>query len=125
MTNENLPLRLRAGTIADAALLSRLIIAAFSACETRLDPPSSALKETPEAIREKLATHGAAIAESDGKAVGCVLFTPEDANALYIGRLAVDPAWRRRRVARALIALPKQRRAVAAATRSASRCASR
>jgi predicted N-acetyltransferase YhbS len=95
---------LREATAADAKLLSRLIIGAFSTYEVRLDPPSSALKETPEAIREKLTTHGAAIAESDGKAIGCVLFTPEEESILYVGRLAVDPEWRRRGVARALIA---------------------
>jgi N-acetylglutamate synthase-like GNAT family acetyltransferase len=98
------PIRLRGATVADAALLSPLIIGAFSTYEERLDPPSSALKETPEAIHTKLATYGAAIAESEGKAVGCVLFAPEDATVLYIGRLAVDPAWRRRGVVRALIA---------------------
>jgi predicted N-acetyltransferase YhbS len=102
MTNE--AFRLRAATAADAALLSRLIIGAFSGYEGRLDPPSSALKETSDAIRAKLATHGAAIAESDGKPVGCVLFTPEEGSVLYVGRLAVDPVWRRRGVARALIA---------------------
>jgi predicted N-acetyltransferase YhbS len=102
MTNETLCLR--AATVEDAELLSRLIVGAFSTYAVRLDPPSSALRETPQAIREKLATHGAAIAESGGHAVGCVLFTPEADSVLYVGRLAVDPAWRRRGVARALIA---------------------
>jgi GNAT superfamily N-acetyltransferase len=95
--------RLRAATAADADQLSQLIIAAFSSYEIRLDPPSSALTETPEAIRAKFPTHGAAIAESGRAGIGCVLFTPEE-SALYVGRLAVDPAWRRRGVARALIA---------------------
>lgn len=104
MTNERPLFSLRAATAADAGLLSHLIIGAFSTHEGRLDPPSSALKETPQAVRAKLATHGAAIAESGGKAVGCVLFTPEEDSILYIGRLAVDAAWRRRGVARALVA---------------------
>jgi predicted N-acetyltransferase YhbS len=103
MPSERLPFILRAATAADAELLSRLIVSAFSTHEGRLDPPSSALKEIPEAIRAKLATHGAGIAESDGKPIGCVLFTAEENAVLYIGRLAVAPAWRRRGVARTLI----------------------
>jgi N-acetylglutamate synthase-like GNAT family acetyltransferase len=95
---------LRAATVNDAETLSRLIVGAFSAYEIRLDPPSSALKETPVSVRAKFADHGGAIAESDGRGIGCVLFTPADATALYIGRLAVDSAWRRRGVARALVA---------------------
>jgi ribosomal protein S18 acetylase RimI-like enzyme len=100
---DDAPFRLRPGFAADAEQLSALIVRAFSAYEMRLDPPSNALKETPNAIRAKFPQHGAAIAESGGAGIGCVLFTPED-KALYIGRLAVDPAWRRRGVARALMA---------------------
>jgi len=100
----SLPFSLREATAADADLLAQLIVDAFSTHAGRLDPPSSALKETPDAVRAKLATHGAAVAESDGRGIGCVLFTPDENAALYIGRLAVDAAWRRHGVARALIA---------------------
>jgi predicted N-acetyltransferase YhbS len=100
-----LPLiRLREASAADAELLSRLIVSAFSSYTIRIDPPSGALKETPDAIREKLKSHDAAIAEIGGVAVGCVLFAEQDEDVLYVGRLAVDPAWRRRGIARALVA---------------------
>ncbi len=95
---------IRVATVVDAALLSELIQAAFSAYLVPLDPPSGALKETPEALRAKFVDHGACVAQIGGTAVGCVLFTPVDENVLYLGRLAVHPDWRRRGVARALIA---------------------
>ena len=94
---------LRAASTDDAEQLSRLIVGAFGAYTIRLDPPSSALKETPDAIRDKLKTYSAAIVEADAIVIGCVLFTTEDDDVLYVGRLAVDPAWRRRGVARALV----------------------
>jgi GNAT superfamily N-acetyltransferase len=103
--NDGTPFTLRPASSADAEALARLIVAAFSSYPDPLDPPSSALKETPEAIRARLAGgHGAAIAWVGGRGVGCVTYTPEDEDVLYVGRLAVDSAWRGRGVARALIA---------------------
>jgi predicted N-acetyltransferase YhbS len=95
---------IRSATQADAALLSDLIITAFSAYPVGLNPPSSAVKETVNAVRTKLADHGAGIAEIAVTPVGCVLFTRESDDRLYLGRLAVLPSWRGRGVARALIA---------------------
>lgn len=101
--NEAPAFRVRAATVCDADAIAALIVAAFSSYPKPLDPPSSALKDTPETVRTKLASHGAVIAESGGRAVGCLLFSPEDGNVLYLGRLAVDTDWRRRGVARALV----------------------
>ena len=103
MSNDG-TVRVRHAAADEAALLSELIITAFSAYPAPLVPPSSALKETPDAIRAQFADHGAGIAEIGGTAAGCVLFTPEGAGTLYLGRLAVHPAWRGRGIGRALIA---------------------
>lgn len=102
--NELPPFGLRKAFESDAEQLSALIVGAFSSYRVQLDPPSSAPNETPEAVRVKLATHGAAIAESAGIGIGCVLFTQQEPETLYVGRLAVEAAWRGRGVARALMA---------------------
>jgi GNAT superfamily N-acetyltransferase len=94
----------RPASAADASLLSELIMAAFSAYPITLNPPSSALKETPDAIRARFPDQGGGIAEIGNVPVGCVLFEPEPNGTLYLGRLAVHPAWRGRGIARALIA---------------------
>jgi GNAT superfamily N-acetyltransferase len=94
----------RAAAVEDAALLSELIFAAFSAYPVELNPLSSALTETSDAIRAKFPDQGGCIAEIGGVPAGCVLFKPEGGDKLYLGRLAVPPKWRGRGVARAMIA---------------------
>ena len=82
-------------------MLSGLILKAFSAYPVPLVPPSSAPKETPEAVRAKLATdHGAGIAEI-GAHAGRLrpVHARSRRDRLYLGRLAVLPhgaaaAWR-------------------------------
>jgi len=86
----------------DAATIAALVRLAFSTQSRPTDPPPGALKETAATIAEQLAHGGGAVVEVDGTLVGAVLWVEED-GALYLGRLAVDPAHRRRGIARALI----------------------
>lgn len=96
-------LHVRRGEVGDAALLARLINAAFSPYKGRLKPESSALQETPEAVRTKLVDgHGSGIASFGPNLAGCVLFKQTGTN-VYFGRLAVLADHRGRGVARALI----------------------
>jgi ribosomal protein S18 acetylase RimI-like enzyme len=75
---------------------------AFSNQSRPTNPPSSALNETPVTIAEHLARWGGAVLEIEGAMVGVVLWEVQD-GALYVGRLSVDPGFRRRGIARALM----------------------
>src|SRR5256885_517871 len=67
-----------------------------------IDPPSSVLKETVAEFAARLQTDTIFIASDAGAMIGTIFCTP-DGHALYIGRLAVHPDWRRRGVANALV----------------------
>ena len=82
--------------------MADLVRLAFAAQSRPTNPPSSALKETPATIRDELARGGGAVVAIDGALVGAVLWLEED-GSLYVGRLAVHPAHRRRGIARALM----------------------
>jgi GNAT superfamily N-acetyltransferase len=90
---------------ADAATAAGVIGAAFAAPERAVDPPPSALGVDPDAVAALLARAdgGGALALADGTAAGCVLWEERD-GGLYAMRLAVPPAWRRRGIARLLMA---------------------
>jgi ribosomal protein S18 acetylase RimI-like enzyme len=93
----------RAARFDDAPMLAALLRAAFEEYRGRLDPPSGALAETEASIRSKLTAAAALIAEVDGMVAGCV-FVERQPGRLYLSRLSVLPAHRRRGVGRALIA---------------------
>lgn len=103
-------LTLRDATSDDIATLTTLIQTAFEEYHGKLDPPSGAHAEDPEHIREKMAKGGAVIATLNGEQAGCVLFYPLD-GYLYLGRLAVLPAYRREGVGQALVAAVEQKAA--------------
>ena len=67
-----------------------------------INPPSSVLKETEADFAARLKGESAFIVEANGQLIGSV-FCAIDGDALYVGRLAVAPAWRRRGVANALM----------------------
>jgi GNAT superfamily N-acetyltransferase len=94
--------RLRPLLASDAAAAAELIRAAFSDQGVITNPPSSALRETAAIVADKLAKGGGIGGEREGALIGVVLWTPED-DALYLGRLAVAPAWRGRGLAGRLI----------------------
>jgi GNAT superfamily N-acetyltransferase len=101
---------LRAGGRDDAAALASLIRLAFAAQPIATDPPSSALRETAATIAAHFDGGGGAIVADGPLASGPVaaLLWLEKADGLYLGRLAVHPAWRGRGLARRLIAAAEQ-----------------
>jgi predicted N-acetyltransferase YhbS len=87
----------------DAPAAAALIRAAFAAPPVVLDPPPSALGITADRLTAHLSRSGGAVAESDGRIIGVVLWEAGD-GALQVSRLAVDPQARRQGIARALLA---------------------
>jgi predicted N-acetyltransferase YhbS len=79
----------------DIATLLEIIHAAYIEYEGWLVPPSGAHAETVESLAAKLTKGEGALAWQDQIAVGSVLFEPRG-HEMYLGRLAVPPAHRRR-----------------------------
>lgn len=97
---------LRAATVDDAATILAITRAAFEEFRSRLDPPSGALDET---LAELVASafqpdRGVTLAFMDGAAAGALRWEVHAQRAyLYVGRVAVLPAYRRQGVASALM----------------------
>jgi GNAT superfamily N-acetyltransferase len=90
-------------TMADCPAVATLIRAAFAAHPVAVDPPPSALRETAETVADHLAAGGGMVACAGDSIVGSVLWEPKDGGC-YLERLAIDPGWRRKGIARALVA---------------------
>ena len=91
---------LRAQDPYDWPALRALIARAFAGMDGRIDPPSSVHQLTAEAIADQAATGEVWVIGAP--AVACVFLTPGP-DALYLGKLAVDPAVQRMGYARRLI----------------------
>ena len=79
--------------------LLALVHAAFAV----LDPPSSVLNETVADLARRMRDGMVLVARADSQLIGSV-FAARQGDALYLTRLAVSAAWRRRGVGRALVA---------------------
>jgi len=68
-----------------------------------LDPPSTALDETVDSVREVLATAGGLLAERRDKPMGAMLFDESRPGALGLRRVSVDPEVQARGIASAMV----------------------
>jgi predicted N-acetyltransferase YhbS len=103
MTTPTSEIALRPMTAVDCAAVAALIRAAFTAQLMVTDPLPSALRETAETVATHLAAGGGAVACAGERIVGSMLWEPKD-GGLHLERLAIDPTWRRKGIARALVA---------------------
>lgn len=88
----SLPLHVALARPDDAAELQPVTRAAFAE-QADLTPPSGALRETPEDVAADLGQHGGVVVRLDGTLVAGLRFGRDDAGAVWLRRVAVDPAW--------------------------------
>lgn len=81
-----------------------LILSSFAYMNGRIDPPSSALSLTPAALKAKAAVEIGYVALENGALAGCMFLRPE-ADCLYLGKLAVAPAWQGKGIGKRLLAV--------------------
>jgi GNAT superfamily N-acetyltransferase len=84
-----------------------LILNSFAYMDGSIDPPSSALRLTPKSLAEKTRVEVCLLASRGGKLVGCV-FAAKRPHALYVGKLAVDPAEQGKGIGRGLVEAVEQ-----------------
>ena len=83
--------------------LLALIVSSFAYMDGVIDPPSSAHQLTPASLAAKAQTEIAYVAVAGETLLGCIFCRPE-AGSLYIGKLAVAPAFQGRGAGRLLLA---------------------
>jgi N-acetylglutamate synthase-like GNAT family acetyltransferase len=93
---------IRAAEPAEAETIVTLIHRAFAQYRDRLVPASAALNETRESIVALMAQGRVLLAKVNGMAVGCVA-VEDKGDCIYVGRLAVEPSARGRKLGLALM----------------------
>ncbi|MGD9895051.1 MAG: GNAT family N-acetyltransferase [Dehalococcoidia bacterium] len=105
-------LALRAATTDDAALLHRLMLAAYEEYRGTLVPASGAFDETVEDVRRAVVEGGGVVVVLDGTPVGCGRFDVDPDRAfIEVGRLSVLPAHRGRGIATRMLTWFEERAA--------------
>ena len=100
--SESLRIAVRPPNFSDWPALLALLQAAFADMDGRIDPPSSLARLDVDALRTKAADEHLFVATVGNTLVGCAFASIRD-DCVYVGKLAVAAAARRRGVARALI----------------------
>lgn len=93
---------IRAAEPSETETIVALIQRAFAQYRDRLEPPSAALAESSETIAGLMRRGKVLLAKVDGIAVGCVAVEDRGEYA-YVGRLAVEPSARGRKLGLALM----------------------
>jgi tRNA threonylcarbamoyladenosine biosynthesis protein TsaE len=99
-------LSVREATPGDAVAVRDVIHAAFEA-RPALDPPSTALAETVESVREALGGAGGLVCHVDGLAAGALLFA-DAGSALSLRRVSALPRFQSRGVASAMVGVAEE-----------------
>jgi GNAT superfamily N-acetyltransferase len=89
-------------SFSDWAGLHRLLVDCFQYMEARIDPPSSLTRMTPETLRSKAESEMLVVVYAGDDLVGCG-FLKETANSIYLGKLAVKPAYRKKGILRRIV----------------------
>ena len=95
-------MEIKQADIDDAEAVYAVVQAGFGEYRDALPVPVSALDETMEDVRREISGGHVLLATEDGEAVGTVRYELRP-DHLYVGRLAVSPAYRRRGVGAALM----------------------
>jgi predicted N-acetyltransferase YhbS len=98
----------RAAVPDEAARVARVMRAAFEQYRDALEPPSGALVADAASVRELMELGGILVCESDGRIVASVFHRTHPGH-VYLGRLAVLPAFRGRGLAVRLVAAVESR----------------
>lgn len=86
----------------DFAAVLGLLQRAFSFMEGRIDPPSSLDRMTVDGLIQEAHTKELWVIEDKGRPIACMLLTPKP-DTMYLGKLAVDHAFRGRGLSRQMI----------------------
>lgn len=109
-------LRIRLAVSGDAPAIADLVRRAFAQQAVAVMPPPSALGETGGRIAAHLARDGGLVVTVGCEIVAACLWTVTGGD-MYLSRVAVDPRWRRRGVARAMLAEVRERARAAGVSR--------
>ena len=87
--------------------LHALLMRSFASMEGRIDPPSSLLAMDAAALAAKAREETLFLATDGDALIGCA-FLRIEGDRLYVGKVAVDSAWRGRGIARRMFALAEE-----------------